>query len=77
MLIDLKTSLKHLVACTHCFFDQREQPDVSAFLEGAFLFVETKDCVGEYCGSFVDGKPHGSGTLLLSPHLYDVYKGTF
>ena len=59
------------------FFDQREQPDVSAFLEGAFRFVETKDCVGEYFGSCVDGKPHGSGTLLLSPHLDDVYKGTF
>ena len=59
------------------FFDQGEKPDVSAFLRGAFRSVETEDCVGDYYGSCVDGKPHGSGTLLLSPHREDVYKGTF
>jgi hypothetical protein len=49
--------------------------DVSAFIDGAYQFVETNDCVGEYLGDMFNGKPHGIGTLLMFPSREDVYKG--
>jgi hypothetical protein len=49
--------------------------DEISSIDDKLVKIESENWSGNYVGDLVDGKPHGKGKLIFSPHYDDIYEG--